>query len=560
MLGGSGDKLFLVKSALLGGTLLAAYWLLSCRTAWVGRCAELLDRVAQRRGLCFLLLAVTPMMLRLAALPWAPPPVPRVSDEFSHLLVGDTLRAGRLANPVHEFWRHFETQYVFHQPTYASAYPPGQGALLAFGQLCTGHPWAGVLLAAGILCGAVYWMLLGWMTPMWAFAGGWIALLNFGVSHKWLESYWGGTVAALGGALLFGALPRLWGQPSGLNAAILIGGWALIWHTRPYEAAVLAVALTPLMLVWLARRGRRACAAVLPPVLAGGSLCGAFFLYYNWRLTGSAWLMPYQLHQKLYGVPQSFVWQRPITGPIPERKNLRDNFEWQYQARARHATLSGFVTNAATVAWRFWMFYFGYLGRGLPLVVLLVSRRWLAQRRVLAVMGVMVVGLGGSLLYWFFQEHYVACYTAPCVMLLLLGLRQVWEWRWGGRPAGPALALAMLVTVPLTKWRVSDPTAPAWQYHRAAIQEKLEQAGGRHLVFVRYSDQHDFEHEWVYNSADIDGSRVVWAQPLDPASDAALVRYFADRQIWWVEADQERPVLTPFTGRERAPQPQGPVP
>ena len=64
---------------------------------------------------------------------------------------------------------------------------------------------------------------------------------------------------------------------------------------------------------------------------------------------------------------------------------------------------------------------------------------------------------------------------------------------------------------------------------------------------MRYSDQHDPGKEWVYNSADIDHAKVIFARELDPASNEALARYFAARRIWLVEPDQPSPVLRPYS-------------
>ena len=79
------------------------------------------------------LLAALPVVLRLALLPHHPVPTPDVYDEFSHLLVADTLRHFRLANPMHPMHRFFETFFVLQEPTYSSIYPIGQGLALALG-------------------------------------------------------------------------------------------------------------------------------------------------------------------------------------------------------------------------------------------------------------------------------------------------------------------------------------------------------------------------------------------------------------------------------------------
>jgi hypothetical protein len=99
-------------------------------------------RLAEKTGWCMLLLAILPVTLRLLLLPHHPMPVPDIYDEFGHLLVADTLRHFRLANPSHPMRRFFETFFVLQEPTYSSIYPIGQGLVLAIGRMIFGYPWA----------------------------------------------------------------------------------------------------------------------------------------------------------------------------------------------------------------------------------------------------------------------------------------------------------------------------------------------------------------------------------------------------------------------------------
>ena len=142
-------------------------------------------------------------------LPHHPVPSPDVYDEFGHLLVADTLLHFRLANPPHPLHQFFETFFVLQTPSYASIYPIGQGLTLAIGRAIFGLPWAGVLLSSAAMCALCYWMLRGWTTPGWALLGGLLAVIEFGPLNAWMNSYWGGGLAACGGCLVFGALPRL---------------------------------------------------------------------------------------------------------------------------------------------------------------------------------------------------------------------------------------------------------------------------------------------------------------------------------------------------------------
>jgi hypothetical protein len=81
----------------------------------------------------------------------------------------------------------------------------------------------------------------------------------------------------------------------------------------------------------------------------------------------------------------------------------------------------------------------------------------------------------------------------------------------------------------------------------------LEQLPGQHLVIVRYEPTHKVFEEWVYNAADIDASRIVWAREMSPSENQTLMRYFHDRTVWLVKADEMPHRLLPYTGDENPP-------
>src|ERR1035438_5786048 len=259
--------------------------LLVLARAWIEPAAQAL---ARKTGWCMLFLAVLVVALRLALLPLHPVPSATGTDDFSYLLLGDTLTHFRLANPVHPMHRFFETIFVLQEPSYSSIYPIGPALFLALGQMVFGLPWAGVLLGMGLFCALCFWMLRGWTTPGWALVGGLLAVAEFGPLNMWMNCYWGGAVSAIAGCLVFGALPRLRERARTSDAVLLGVGLGIHLLARPFESIFLWIAAAAFLLPdWrrLARFVPVAALAVLPAV--------ALTFFHAHSVTGSWTTIPY---------------------------------------------------------------------------------------------------------------------------------------------------------------------------------------------------------------------------------------------------------------------------
>ena len=132
----------------------------------------------------------------------------------------------------------------------------------------------------------------------------------------------------------------------------------------------------------------------------------------------------------------------------------------------------------------------------------------------------------------------------------------------GGRPVGLALVrYAPLVCLMLAGIRIyAEPLGlaihrwPSMWYGteplglpRAKVAAQLAANPGKQLAIVRYAPEHAPFDDWVYNAADIDASKVVWARDLRAASNQELLRYFQDRQAWLVEPDCDPPKVSRYS-------------
>lgn len=507
------------------------------------------QRLANHRGRSIALCGILPVAIRLALLPIYPVPVPSIHDEFSHLLLGDTLAHGRLTNPPHPMWQHFESIHILQQPTYASMYPPGQGAFLAFGEKLFHEPWAGVLFSVGLMFAAVCWMMQAWLPPKWALFGTLLAILAFGATSLWTNSYLGGAVPGLGGALVLGSVPRMRRGQARARQSLWLGlGIVVLMISRPFEGAVFTAAALVYLFAGVyekLRYHRAAWAQIAVPaaLIAGAGLL--FTGYYNWRVTGNPTRMPYEVNRDTYGWPENlgFLSAKTITSEHPI---LRAMYEKEVAHHLIYTDWKYFIDSLAVRASENWAFFCGPV---LTIPLLLLPSVFM-DRRTRPLVIILALMLGLNLFQMVLYPYHLAPVTALLFVLITQGARHIYVLLARMRP-GRGLVFAMLLPlcvvltstlkleaadlgIPLTYWETA---AEAHRDARASIEQWLERRPKNQLVIVHYSPTHSPDQEWVYNAADIDGSKVVWARQMDAKSDAQLLNYFTDREVWLLNAD-----------------------
>ncbi len=510
-------------------------------------------QLARRKALSVVVVGLLVIALRVSLIPVLRIPAPRWNDEFSYLLAADTFAHGRVTNPPHPMWVHFESFHIIQQPTYMSMYPPAQGLVLAAGERI-GHPWIGQLLVTALTCSALTWMLQGSLPPAWALLGGMLAMLRLGILSYWMNGYWSGSVVALGGALLLGALPRMKKRAHLTDAIVMAIGLAILANSRPYEGLIFSLPIAAAVTIWIFGKSHRSLSAslkrVVLPIVFVLVPTGAGMGYYYWRVTGSPFRMTYQVNRGAYATAPYFLWQSPRPEPAYRHAVMRDFYRWELERFEEYHTLGGAAYRTWDKLVGSWKFYCGPL-----LTIPLLAFPWILRDRKMRfplVAGAFFL-LGLAVETWTLP-HYVAPATSLIYLLLMQCMRHLRLWRWNGQPIGialvraiPTIACAMII-LRVGAAAVHTQIEPAWprgNLDRVAMTRQLEALPGPHLVIVRYGPHHDVDWEWVYNAADIDDAKIVWARAMGPQEDQELLQYFHNRKVWHLNGDQSPARLEP---------------
>jgi hypothetical protein len=577
-------------------------------------------RFASNKPRAVVTIGVAAIVFRAALLSFLPVPQPKVHDEFSYLLAADTFAHGRLANPPHPLWIFFDTFHVIQHPTYASMYPPGQGFLLAVGQLF-GHPWIGVLLSVAAMCMAFTWMLQAWVPPEWALLGGILVWTRIGVFSYWVNSYWGGAVAATGAALVLGAWPRI-REPETIRDAILLGlGAGILAVSRPLEGGIFFLPVAAFVTWWAFRckdASRRASIRkhVLAPAGAIFVCVIGFVAYYNWRLTGNPAVFPHFLEDRMI-TTAIFLWQHdkpPIAYANPQFADFYHNFLPSLYEASWPAAVGQFWYKS-TEFWEFflgpalsipflalpwllregrnrllfvqlvlsalglWIVVYSHVHYAAPLmatvfVLMLQCMRRLRGFRLLGhAVGVTLTrlivlfslligpvyfadaGLFRRVLEWL-NRHAAAALLISLAVLILVRVGSAISSRLATRSSGPLASCELLVVVcivvqlgAIERYQFEDSypyVSDLKEPFRKPVEQQLRALPGEHLVVVRYSKDHNSGEEYVYNDADIDRAKIVWAREIQGVDLSPLLNYFRNREVWLYKPDEDDSTVQPY--------------
>ena len=424
---------------------------------------------------------------------------------------------------------------------------------LALGEVLFGSPFYGVWVSDNLMLVAFCLMLFAWVRPGWAVLAAAVFALAICPGMYWTDSYWGGAVAASGGALVLLGVGLSLKRQTPIAGATLALGMLLLFWSRPYEGGVLTLA----MLVVFARelwRGRRvAMFATAFVLLAAGA---AWTAYDNRAVTGNPLLLPYMLHDRQYEfVP--VLWFLPLRTPhtFEDPRLAAEHGVNGWEASMYHKSRALWKNPLAGLLWT------AVQTLGLPVLTLgvltlVVPLAWRDPLfvRIALVAGVVLLALACET---YRSGHYAAPLWAPLALMVGLWSEHARDFCVRKPVEGTAVLLLVAASLlplgdevashfsPFQSNGSGVPSPAPWFDRRAALIRRLSNLDRPQLVIVQYpSPDWRILQEWVYNGIDIDQQRVVFAHDLGADEDRALLAYYPNRSAVLLTFD-------PVSGQEK---------
>lgn len=515
-------------------------------------------------------------------------PTPAVHDEFSYLLAADTFVNGRVSNPAPDHPQSFEAPHLLVTPTYASKYPPMQGFFLAVGQVLFGNPAFGIWVSCGFAAVSFFWMFAGWQDFRWAILGAALAILFLGVNHYWAQSFWGGMVAAGGGALFFGGLRRVYERATvGASVLMTLGGIVLV-NSRPFEGTAMMVPGLIWLAIWSIKGGKRAVAEKFQRVVLPGALLTGIALsgmaYYNHSVTGDPLRLPYQEHQSQYFSTPLFVFQSPVGSELQGNHRLRQLYDFlSISAPLRDLEYFGlprstYLFPIYAILYLLIFLPFSFLGPPLGLllyagIMLLRKDRW----ALLIICSILFTIFCMSFASYWDLLHYAAPLTAGFIYLAVESLR-AFRLRAStpkeARLVNILLAVAIVGSIVFQSFASSTSStfeAPneetflksfsdgeeivlAIESRATDLKPYIEMVLGRlpdrRILFVSYHQDFNLHDDIVFNASDLNNAQVLWANDLGQEPNLEVINKFGPRTAHLVHLKGASMIIKPVKSAE----------
>jgi hypothetical protein len=544
--------------------------------------------VPQNKKLAVLICGILGFVLPAIYALFAGIPIPRVQDEFAYLLGADTFASGRWTNLTPLCWQSFESPHLLMLPSYMSKYPPMQSLFLAAGDLLFGHPIFGVWLSCGLAAAAVCWMMQGWITRKWAFAGTLMMIFFLGINSYWAQSYWGGMVAVLAGGLLFGGFRRLYRKVNAFDTAMMTLGGAILINARPFEGFITIFFVLAVLAIRLLRNRRAGFPEILKKVVLPGALLSAATLgmmgLYNFEVTGSALKMPYSIHQQQYFSTPLFIFQNPQ--PRPPMGHARLQRLSEYYTEPRFTKTFFLITELPDNNYLRPVYFFVCLMIFMPnfylysafTLLLFVALPFLLKKKksLLLIFGAIAFTFAVMSLATFWDQYHYSAHLAGGFFLLgIETLRYfIFLCKKQKKIIYDRLAFFVVLVLVLVSFiRLSTGEDDVIRFYgnkpdqpidfsqplisldkaqqksvhlREQIARMLSETGEKYLLVVKYDPKYSFDDEIVYNLADLDNLPVVWAHYLEPEKNKALLDYYKDRKVLLIKISQSSLTIEPM--------------
>lgn len=515
-------------------------------------------------------------------------PVPHIHDEFSYLLAADTFAAGRLTNPTPPAWENFESPHILLKPTYMSKYPPMQGLFLAAGQIFFGHPAFGVWLSCGLAAAALFWMLSVWSQPLWAVLGTVLMIFFIGIDSYWAQSYWGGMVAAAGGALFLGGFRSVFKEPSYASTILMTLGGVILVNSRPFEGLAMMIPALFVLLYWTLVQSAISLSQKVSQVILPGVfiMCLALsaMAYYNYRITGNAFRFPYAEHQAQYFSTPLFIFQDPIKSESGGHVRLQrlykylDQFDFIKDFEIFTASDNSYLI--PIYAFVCLLLNLPYLLLMPPLMVffyialfpLMLRSQW--EKFIVITLAFTFFCMSFAT-YWD-KPHYAAPLVCCFYLLIVQGFRLFISSAKNSYQIKLTLALLVFLTlnsVVYQKFFLAAWFLPVWSAIKTKdfsdvkldlaqsnilstpksttqlkpfIEAAINKSSQRYLIIVSYHDDFTYQNDdIVYNEADVENSKVVWAHDLGENKNRTLIDNYKNRQILLVKISNSQFEIIP---------------